>query len=150
VKYGYSRTCRRKFGRKFRDERFPSTQTFHHFVNKLRIMELLVNKKQNRLEQPPRKSLKYVAQEIGVSKSTARRAARLLKPSSGLWCAVSARRIVVPVFFNETVSCEIRVYLHVEGQHFQNLMLSVNYHISFRMLSAVRNADSSAKFVRSS
>jgi hypothetical protein len=31
----------------------------------------------------------------------------------GAWCAVSARRIVVHVFFNETVNCER--YLRVEG-----------------------------------
>jgi hypothetical protein len=34
----------------------------------------------------------------------------------GVWCAVSARRIVVPVFFNETINFERR--LRVQGQHF--------------------------------
>jgi hypothetical protein len=37
----------------------------------------------------------------------------------GVWCAVSARRIVGPVFFNETINCER--YLCVQGQHFQHL-----------------------------
>jgi hypothetical protein len=27
----------------------------------------------------------------------------------GVWCAVNARRIVVLVFFNETINCEIHV-----------------------------------------
>jgi hypothetical protein len=38
----------------------------------------------------------------------------------GVWCAVSARRIVVPVFFDETINLE--KYLHVEGQRFQHLL----------------------------
>jgi hypothetical protein len=42
----------------------------------------------------------------------------------GVWCAVSARWIVVPVTFNETVNCE--KYLCVERQHFQHLLWSVN------------------------
>jgi hypothetical protein len=43
----------------------------------------------------------------------------------GVWCPVSARNIV-PVFFNETINCEI--YLHVAGQHFQHLWsLNCNY-----------------------
>jgi hypothetical protein len=42
----------------------------------------------------------------------------------GVWCAVSARETVVPVFFNETINCER--YLCVEGQHFQHLLRSVN------------------------
>jgi hypothetical protein len=41
----------------------------------------------------------------------------------GVWCAVSAKRIVVSVFFNETINCE--TYLRVEGQHFQHLLWSV-------------------------
>jgi hypothetical protein len=38
----------------------------------------------------------------------------------GVWYAVSARRIVVPVFFNETVNC--KRYLCVERQHLQHLL----------------------------
>jgi hypothetical protein len=57
----------------------------------------------------------------------------------GVCCAVSAR-IVRRVFFNETMNCE--KYLHVEGQHFQHLMCSVNRNASFQTLSAFRHADS--------
>jgi hypothetical protein len=41
VKYGSAGKCRRKF----RDERVPSRQTIHNLVNKLRTMELLIDKK---------------------------------------------------------------------------------------------------------
>jgi hypothetical protein len=41
-----------------------------------------------------------------------------------VWCAVSARRIVVPGSFKETINCER--YLCVEGWHFQHLLWSVN------------------------
>jgi hypothetical protein len=65
-------------------------------MNKLRSMGLLIDKKQKHkyqvlaeekldgigtlFEQTPRKSLKCLAQETGVSKSSARRATQLLKP----------------------------------------------------------------------
>jgi hypothetical protein len=51
-------------------------------------------------EHVHRKLLKRLAQENGVSKSSARTATQLLKPSSQswCWCAVNARRSVVPVF----------------------------------------------------
>jgi hypothetical protein len=42
----------------------------------------------------------------------------------GVWCAVSAQKIFVPVFFNKRINCER--YLHVEGQHFQHILWSVN------------------------
>jgi hypothetical protein len=42
VKYGSARKCRCKF----RDERVPSRQTIHNFVNKLRTTSLLIDKKQ--------------------------------------------------------------------------------------------------------
>jgi response regulator of citrate/malate metabolism len=64
-------------------------------VNKLRSTGLLIDKKQKhkhqvlteeklddmgaRFEQTPKKSLKRLAQETGVSKSSARRATQLLK-----------------------------------------------------------------------
>jgi hypothetical protein len=35
---------------------------------------------------------------------------------AGVWCAVNARKIVVPVFFNETINCE--KYLRVERTAF--------------------------------
>jgi hypothetical protein len=44
MKYGSAGKCRRKFRRKFRDERFPSRQTIHNLVNKLRTTGLLRNK----------------------------------------------------------------------------------------------------------
>jgi biotin operon repressor len=75
-------------------KRVPSRQTIHKLVNKLRTTGLLINKKQKhkhqvlteklgdigaRLEHMPRKSLKHLAQETGMSKSSARRATQLLK-----------------------------------------------------------------------
>jgi hypothetical protein len=38
----------------------------------------------------------------------------------GVWSAVSARRIVEPVFVNETINFER--YLGEEGHHFQHLL----------------------------
>jgi transposase len=95
VKYGSASKCRQKFRCKFNDERVPSRHTIHNLVNELRTTGLLIDKKQNhkrrvhteekldaigtRLEYTPRKSLKHLAQETGVSKSSARRATQLLK-----------------------------------------------------------------------
>jgi hypothetical protein len=95
VKYGSARKCRQKFC----DERVPSSQTIHILVNKLRTAGLLIDKKLKhkrqmfteerldvigaRLEYTPRKSLKCLAQETGVSKSSSRMATQVLKPSSG-------------------------------------------------------------------
>jgi hypothetical protein len=79
VKYGYARKYRRKFLRKFRDERVPSRQTIHSFVNKLTTTGLLIDKKQKhkhrvlteklddigaRFEHAPIKSLTRLHQEI--------------------------------------------------------------------------------------
>jgi hypothetical protein len=78
VKYGSAGKWRRKFRRKFRDERVPSGQTIHNLVNKLRTTGLLIDKKQKHkrrertekldgigagLEHTPRKSLKRLTQE---------------------------------------------------------------------------------------
>jgi biotin operon repressor len=86
--------CRRKFRRKFRDERLSSRKTIHNLVNKLRTTGLLIDKKTKHerwvltekfhdvgasLEQAPRKLLKRLAQETGVSESSARTAIQLLK-----------------------------------------------------------------------
>jgi response regulator of citrate/malate metabolism len=94
VKYGSTRKCRRKFPHKIRDERFPSRQRIHNLVNKLRTGHLIDKKQKHkrrvlteeklddigaRLEYTPRKSLKRLAQETGLSKSSARRAAQFLK-----------------------------------------------------------------------
>jgi transposase len=38
----------------------------------------------------------------------------------GVWCPVSARRVVVPVFFNETINCERYVHV-ILGQFFPEL-----------------------------
>jgi hypothetical protein len=83
VKYGSAGKCRRKFRRKFLDERVPNRQTIHNLVNKLTTTGLLIGKKTKhkrrvltevklddtraRLEYTPRKSLKRLAQETGVS-----------------------------------------------------------------------------------
>jgi hypothetical protein len=89
VKYGSAGKCRQKFWHKFHDERVLSRQTIHNLVKKLRTMGLLIDKKQKykrwglteklddigaTLEHTPRKSMKCLAQEIGVSKSSARTA----------------------------------------------------------------------------
>jgi transposase len=86
--YGSAGKCQRNFRRKFRGERVPSRQTILNLVNKLRTAGLLIGKKPKhkdhllteeklddigaRLEHTPRKSLKRLAQETGVSKSSAR------------------------------------------------------------------------------
>jgi hypothetical protein len=103
VKYGCAGKCRRKF----RDERVPSTHTIHNLVNKLRTTGFLIDKKQKhnrrvlteeklddteaRLEHTPIKSLKRLAQETGVSKSSARTESQLLKPSSESWRLVCCK-----------------------------------------------------------
>jgi hypothetical protein len=69
-----------------------------------------------RHERTPRTSLKRLAQETGVSKFSAGTAPQSQKPSSENWCAVSARRNVVPVLFNETINC--KKYLGVEKTAF--------------------------------
>jgi hypothetical protein len=95
VKYGSARKCRRKFRRKFHDERVPSGQTVLNLVNKLRSTGLVIDTKQKhkrqvlteekidatgaRLEHAPRKLLKRLAQETGVSKSSTRTATQLVK-----------------------------------------------------------------------
>jgi hypothetical protein len=46
VKYGSAGKCRQKFRRNFRDEIFPSKQTIHSLVNKLRTTVLLIDRDQ--------------------------------------------------------------------------------------------------------
>jgi hypothetical protein len=84
-----ARKCQRKCWCKFHDERVPSKQTIHSLVNKLRTTRLLIDKKQRqvlraywddigaRLVHTPRKSLKRLTQETGVSKSSARMAIQI-------------------------------------------------------------------------
>jgi hypothetical protein len=80
---------------KFHDERVPSRQTVYNLLNNVRTTRSLIDKKQKpkgrvfteeklddrgaRLEHTPRKSLKRLLQETGVSKPSARRATQLLK-----------------------------------------------------------------------
>jgi hypothetical protein len=45
VDYGSAGKCKRKFRRKFRDERVPSRQTIHNLVNQLRTTGHLIDKK---------------------------------------------------------------------------------------------------------
>jgi transposase len=93
VKYGSAGKCRRRIRRKFHAERVLSRQAIHSLVNKLKPTGLLIDKKQKhkrrvltdeklksmgaRLEYTPRKSLKRLVQETGVS--SARWATQLLK-----------------------------------------------------------------------
>jgi transposase len=90
LKCGSARKCRQKFQLKFYHEIVCSWQTVHNLVNKLRSTGLLTEKKQKhkrrvlteenlRLEHMPIKSLKSLAQETGVWKSTTRWATQLLK-----------------------------------------------------------------------
>jgi hypothetical protein len=105
VNYRSAGKCRRKCRRKFRDKRFTSRKTSHNlnvlrmgFVNdkkqKHKIRALTVVKLNDvgaRLEHTPTKSLKRLAQETGVSKSSARTSTQLLKPSSESWCLVCCK-----------------------------------------------------------
>jgi hypothetical protein len=134
--------CRRKFRRKFSDERVPNRQTMYSLLNKFRTTWLLVHRKKKRkrrvlteeklddigarLEPTPTKSLKLLAQETGVSKSSARTATQLLKPSSESWCLVCCKRKkdCRTCAFNETINCE-NIYV-LMGQHLQHLLWSVN------------------------
>jgi hypothetical protein len=95
VKYGSARKCQWKFLHKFHDKRVPRRQTTHNLVNKLRSIRLLIDKKQKhkhqvfteeksddigvRLEHMRKEWLKHLAQEAGVSKSSARMTTQLLK-----------------------------------------------------------------------
>jgi hypothetical protein len=115
VKYTSAGKCWRKFRRKFHDERVPSRQTIHNMVNKLTTMRFIIDKKRKhkrwvfteklddiaaRLEHTARKSLKCLAQETGVSKSSAKWQHNCWSHPMkvGVLCAVSRRRTVVRVF----------------------------------------------------
>jgi hypothetical protein len=124
MKYGSARKCRRKFRRKFRDQSVPSRQTIH---NKLRTTGPQIDMKQKhkrrvlteeklddigaRLEHTPRKSLKHLVQETGVSKSAEKTATQLLKPSSESWCLVccKCKKDCCTCVFNETIAENIYV-----------------------------------------
>jgi hypothetical protein len=96
VKSGCVRTVRRRFARKFQDVTIPHRKTIHAIVNKVRQTGSLLDKKRTvskrrvlteekldeigaRLEHSPQKSLRLIAQETGISKTSARTATILLK-----------------------------------------------------------------------
>jgi hypothetical protein len=95
MKYGSARKCRPKFRLKFCDESVISRQTIHNLANKLRATGLLIDNKQKhkprvlteeklddvgaRLEHTHKKSLKHLAPETGMPKSSARKATQFLK-----------------------------------------------------------------------
>jgi hypothetical protein len=71
-----------------------------------------------RLEHAPRKSLKRLSLETGVSNASEITATQLLKPSSESRCLVccKCKKECCTCVFNETVNCGR--HLHVEGQCF--------------------------------
>lgn len=95
VKSGSARKVRRRFRRKFQDVSVPHRETVHRIVNKVRATGSLLDRKPElkrrvlteekldeigaRLEHSPRKSLRCLAQETGVSITTVRTATKLLK-----------------------------------------------------------------------
>jgi transposase len=96
VKSGCIRTVRRRFAHKFQDVTIPHRKTIHAIVNKVRQTGSLLDRKRTvskrrvlteekldeigaRLEHSPRKSLRLIAQETGISKTSARTATILLK-----------------------------------------------------------------------
>jgi hypothetical protein len=90
-----ARKCRTKFRCQFPGQPVPSRQIIHYLVNKLTATGSLVDKKPDRkrtvlteekfdesgarLETSPRKSLRRLVQETRVSKTSARRATKLLQ-----------------------------------------------------------------------
>ncbi|PNF28362.1 hypothetical protein B7P43_G17330, partial [Cryptotermes secundus] len=71
--------CRRKFRCKFCHAEVPNRQTIHNLVNRLETMGYLIDKRDDvevRLEHTPRKSLKPLARETGMSKPSARMASK--------------------------------------------------------------------------
>jgi hypothetical protein len=105
MKYEFARKWRRKFVRKFRDERTPSRQTIHTLLNT--TIGLLIDKKKTRrvfteksddirvrLEHTPRKSLKCLSQETGVSKFSA----VFVRSNSGIVYSILTRGVDVCVW----------------------------------------------------
>jgi hypothetical protein len=83
--------------------------------HKRRVLAEKLDDKVARLEHAPTKSLKRLAQETRVSKSSARTATQLLQPSSESWCleCCKCKKDCCTRVFNETITCE--KYLLVEG-----------------------------------
>lgn len=95
VKSGCVRTVRRRFAHKFKNVTIPHRKTIHAIVNKVRQTGSLLDKRRTvskrrvlteekldeigaRLEHFPQKSLRLIAQETGISKTSARNATILL------------------------------------------------------------------------
>jgi hypothetical protein len=95
MEYGPARNCRRIFRSKFHAKKVPSRKIIHNLANKRTSAGLLTDKKTKHkrlvlterklddigawLEHTPRKSLKRLSQETGVSQSSSSRATQLLK-----------------------------------------------------------------------
>jgi hypothetical protein len=89
--------CCRKFQQKFPGVDIPATSTIHHFIDKLKTVSLVLDKKikrrchiltegilddtSARLEHLPQKSLAKLPQQADVSVSSARTTTKLLKLS---------------------------------------------------------------------
>jgi hypothetical protein len=114
VKYGSARKCRRKLRRKFREERVPSRQTIHNFVNKRRTTGLLIDKKQKHKRRVLTAKLDNIGVDLNIHIENHRNVSlKRLECQSlvqerqhncgshpvkvDVWCAVSIRRIVLPV-----------------------------------------------------
>jgi transposase len=94
VKSGSTRKVKRRFRRKFQDVTVPHRKTIHRIVNKVRQTGSLMDRKPKhkrrvlteekldeigaRLEETPWKTLRRLAQETGISESSARTATKLL------------------------------------------------------------------------
>jgi hypothetical protein len=165
VKYGSARKCWRKFRRKYRDERAPSRPTVQNLANKLRSTGLLIDNKQKRkrrvlselddmgarLEHTPRKSLKRLAQETGMLKSSARRATQMLNLIPYKTTVIHALQPCEPAsrvnfcswFLQSVVEGEIDPQL--TGTAFWTLpVICELLSTTFRTLSANRHVDSLA------
>jgi hypothetical protein len=141
VKYGSAGKCRRKFRRKFLDERVPSRQTILNLVNKLRTTGLSRNKKtkhKRRVLTEEKWSIWFFLLGLfeGKSYSTNPRTEGLkenfLREISNI--PTENLQKVDQNLFRRCEEC-----LRVEGQNFQHLLWFVNKgnnFPSFQMLSA--------------
>jgi hypothetical protein len=113
-------------------------------TNKRRV---LTEEKLDAIGARPRKSLKRLAQETWVSKSSARTATQLLKPSSERLCLVCCKcKDCCTCVLNEIIIFE--KYLRIERTAFSTPpVICELLTTSFGTLSVVRHAASSAKFV---
>ncbi|PNF33704.1 hypothetical protein B7P43_G11429 [Cryptotermes secundus] len=124
VKHGSPTKCWQIFQSKFYDGRVPSRQTIHNLASKLRTTGLLIDKKQKhmvrvltvekldrtgaRLEHTPRKSSKPLAQETGVSNSSASKVTQLLK----------LRPFKTITFFSDEVLFYLQRYVNTKNNRY--------------------------------